>query len=255
MLDVRHVIRMIVIAAAYVAGIYFLWSGSVRLFDIQPFLLPSPEAVFGSLASLPAYYLKHTLVTLEESAFGVLIGFITGLSLGILLHYSGPIGKLLNPPLLATQIFPKEALAPIILTFMGFGIAPKIVISSLICFFPVVINTAQGLKATPQAYERLMHVLGASPWQSFWRCRLPFAAPFLLASLKMCATLSVIGAIVGEFVGSSAGLGHVIRAANADIGTERVYAALLLLGLMGAVMYGAAALLERVVFRRYTRVV
>src|SRR5947208_16194834 len=100
-----------------------------------------------------------------------------------------------------------------------------------------------------------MHVLGATAWQRFWRCRLPFAARYVLGALRVCATLSVIGAVVGEFVGSSAGLGHVIRSASSDLGTERIYAALLLLGLMGAAFYGVAAFIEQVLFRKYTRVV
>lgn len=243
------------VAAIYVAAVYTLWRGCIWFFDIKPFLLPGPDAVLQSYAKLPHYYIRHALITLQEAGVGVLTGFSAGFGIGVLMHYSGRVGRALNPLVLASQVFPKEALAPLFIVFMGFGVAPKILISALISFFPVVINTAQGLQATPPAYDRLMHVLGANSWQRFWRCRLPFAARYILASLRMCATLSVIGAIVGEFVGASAGLGHVIRAANADIGTERIYAALLLLGLMGAAFYGLAALLERGIFRRYTRAV
>lgn len=249
-----RVARIPAIACLYVVAVYCLWEGAIWAFDIKPFLLPSPRAVLESYMELPAYYTRHTLVTLQEAGFGVLIGFAAGFLLGVTIHYSGPVGRVLQPLVLASQVFPKEALAPLFIVFMGFGIAPKVVISALICFFPVVVNTAQGLNSTPPAFEKLMHVLGASTWERFWRCKLPFAARYILASLRMCATLSVIGAVVGEFVGASAGLGHVIRAANADIGTERIYAALLLLGLMGAVFYGIAALLEQVVFQRYTRV-
>ncbi len=159
----------------------------------------------------------------------------------------------INPLIIASQVFPKEALAPLFLVFLGFGVLPKIVISALICFFPIAINTFKGLEATPSAYRKLMHIVGASPWQRFVRCDLPFAAPYIFASLSVSATLSIIGAVVGEFVGSSAGLGHVIRAANADVGTERIYAALIILGAMGSLFYGITLFLGRVLFKRYTQ--
>jgi NitT/TauT family transport system permease protein len=206
-----------------------------------------------SFATLPGFYWYHTLVTVQEAGFGLIIGFAAGFLCGIILRYGGPIGRALNPLILASQVFPKEALAPVFLVFLGFGVLPKIVISALICFFPVAVNTFRGLQATPVAYEQLMHVLGASAWCRFWHCHLPFAARYIFASINVCATLSIIGAVVGEFVGSTAGLGHVIRAANADVGTERVYAALIILGVLGSSFYGISLLIERVPFRRFTQ--
>jgi NitT/TauT family transport system permease protein len=226
---------------------------AIEVFSIPAFVVPPPADVIQSLFNLPGYYAHHFSVTAMESAAGALIGFTIGVIAGMLVRYGGPVGRALNPLLLASQVFPKEALAPVFLVFLGFGVTHKIVISALICFFPVVVSTSTGLSAVPTNYNRLMSVLGATPWHRFWRCHLPFAAPYILSSLRVCATLSVIGAVVGEFVGSSDGLGHVIRGASGDIGIDRVYAALLLLGVLGAVFYGIAALIERVVFGRYTR--
>ncbi len=237
---------------AYTIGLIFMWQLIVYFFKIEPFLLPSPGAVFVSIVSLPSYYIEHTFVTLREAGYGLLIGFALGFILALIIYYGGLLGRILNPLILSTQVFPKEALAPIFLVFLGFGIFPKIVIAALICFFPVVINTVKGLEATPSSFEKLMHVLGANKLQMFWYCRLRFAAPYILAALRMCATLSVIGAIVGEFVGSSAGLGHVIRSASSDIGIERVYASLIILGLMGWAFYAVSLFIEKVIFRRYT---
>jgi NitT/TauT family transport system permease protein len=251
----KHVVPNFVITLIYLGAVWLIWEGAILIFGIKPYILPRPSAVFDSLSKLPAYYLHHTLVTLEEAGVGVLIGFVSGLMLGIVIRYSGRIGRILNPVILATQVFPKEALAPVFLVFLGFGTLPKIIISALICFFPVVVNTAKGLAVTPSAFEQLMYILGASGWQLFWRCRLPFAAQYIFASLRICATLSVIGAVVGEFVGSTAGLGHVIRSASTDIGTDRIYAALLLLGLLGGFFYLIAVLIERVLFRKYTTIV
>lgn len=237
----------------YLAALWLLMVSLIWVFDLPPYLLPPPRAIVASLTNLPSYYATHAWVTFQEAALGAVIGASAGFLLGIFLRYGGWAARILNPVILASQVFPKEALAPLFLVFLGFGMLPKIVIAALISFFPVVVNTSQGLRATPEALEKLMHVIGATEWEAFWRCRLPCAAPYVLASLRVCATLSVIGAVVGEFVGSSAGLGHVIRSASADVGTDRIYAALFLLGMLGATFYGIAVFIERGIFGRYCR--
>jgi len=239
--------------AAYIIFVFGVWNLLIMIFRLPSYMVPAPGDVLTSLSKLSAFYRHHTLVTLEESGFGLIIGFAAGFICGLLLRYGGRIGRAINPLIIASQVFPKEALAPLFLVFLGFGVLPKIVISALICFFPIAINTFKGLEATPSAYRKLMHIVGASPWQRFVRCDLPFAAPYIFASLSVSATLSIIGAVVGEFVGSSAGLGHVIRAANADVGTERIYAALIILGAMGSLFYGITLFLGRVLFKRYTQ--
>lgn len=239
-------------ATIYLAVIWGMWEALIFLFDIKPYLLPSPEAVIRSLVQLRLYYLVHTWVTTQEAGYGVLLGFAAGFLLGFFLRYGGRISRLIEPFILASQVFPKEALAPLFIVFLGFGLVPKVIISALICFFPVTINTTRGLSAAPTPYLQLMHVSGANFWRTFWHCHLPFATPYIFAALRVAVTLSVVGAVVGEFVGSSVGLGHVIRAANSDIGTERIYAALLLLGFIGAAFYGLTVFVEKVVFRRFS---
>jgi NitT/TauT family transport system permease protein len=238
----------------YLLALFGAWQGLVSGLHIPSYLVPGPIQVLSSLVRMPDYYLRNMGVTSFEAFTGAVIGYAAGALTGVLLRYGGRVGHAIRPIILASQVFPKEALAPLLLVYFGFGIVPKIVISSLICYFPVVVNMLQGLQETPQSCERLMDVLGASPWQRFYQCRLPFASPFLFAAGRLCATLSIIGAVVGEFVGSSAGLGRVIRTANADIGTERVYAALLLLGLLGLGFYGAVVAAERMFFRRYSNI-
>jgi NitT/TauT family transport system permease protein len=245
-------LRLAGLTVLYLAALWFFLEFLIWFFDLPTYLVPRPQLIVASLARLPSYYAEHAWVTFQEAALGALIGFSAGFCLGVFLRYGGWAARILNPVILASQVFPKEALAPLFLVFLGFGVLPKIVIAALISFFPVVINTAQGLRATPEALEKLMHVIGANEWERFWRCRLPCAAPYVLASLRVCATLSVIGAVVGEFVGSSAGLGHVIRSAGADVGTDRIYAALLLLGLLGASFYGIALFIETCL-HRYSR--
>jgi len=250
---VKNMAGRIGIALVYILGITGLWQLCVAVFDIPRYLVPPPLDVLRSMTSLPQYYLRHAAVTFSEAGLGILLGFSTGFLVGLLLRYGGWVGRAFSPLVVASQVFPKEAIAPLFLVYFGFGAFPKILISALICFFPVAINTHHGLTATPEPFRRLMHVLGSSPWQSFTRCQLPFAAKYIIAAARVCAVLGLIGAVVGEFVGASAGLGHVIRDANADMGTERIYAALILLGSMGGLFYGTVALVERVFLARYVR--
>jgi NitT/TauT family transport system permease protein len=247
--------RFVLIAAAYVIAIGLSWELLIHLFRIPNYVLPRPTSVLLSLSHLPNYYALHAWLTAQEAGLGILIGFSAGFIIGMVLRYGGWFGRLVSPLVVASQVFPKEALAPLFLIYFGFGMLPKVVISALICFFPVAINTYEGLKATSEQHVRLFHVLGASPWQKFWRCSLPFAVRYVSASGRVCAVLGLIGAVVGEFVGASGGLGYVIRSATSDIGTERVFAALILLGLIGAAFYGVALFIDRVLLKRFTQII
>jgi NitT/TauT family transport system permease protein len=247
----RRVAAFLVQAMLYTLGIWVAIELLITSLQIPPYLVPHPHDVVRSLVSLSQYYAWNAAVTAAEAGLGLLIALVLGFLLGVFLRYGGVVARAITPLILASQTFPKEALAPLLLVFLGFGILPKVIIAAAVSFFPIVVNTTKGLHATPDTFERLMNIIGATPWERFWRCRLPFAAPYVLAALRVCATLSVIGAVVGEFVGSSAGLGHVIRTASADIGTDRIYAALLLLGVQGAAFYGAALWVEHVLFAKY----
>jgi len=246
--------RRLAAALCYVLALGLCWQLLITIFHIPQYVVPTPASVATSIFHLPLYYAAHALVTAEEAGLGIIFGLVAGFFIGIVLRYGGWLGRLLNPLIVSSQVFPKEALAPLFLIYFGFGILPKVVISALICFFPVAINTFEGLKATPEQYLRLFHVIGASPWQKFWQCSLPSAIRYVSASVRVCAVLGLIGAVVGEFVGASAGLGYVIRSATSDIGTERVYAALLLLGLIGASFYGITLFIDRILLKRFTQI-
>ena len=161
------------------------------------------------------------------------------------------IERMLYPLVISTQTFPKEALAPVFVIWFGFGLLPKVIIAGLISFFPVVINTTRGLLSVDKSILDLMRSLSASQRQIFFKVRLPNAIPYLFAALKMCITLSVIGAVVGEFVGSSAGLGHLIRLANSELATDLMFAALLALGCMGTGLFLLVDGLEKTALRRW----
>lgn len=236
--------RRLAHAVLYVSSAFALWWMAVWALSVPDYILPAPDRVLLSLWELPGFYASHAAITAQESILGLLIGSFGGILVGLGLAFGGRLGRIFQPVVVASQTFPKEALAPLFVVVLGFGIAPKVVISALICFFPLAVNTHRGLSEVPEDYLALARICGATRWERFAAIEWPSALPFVLAGFRVASTLAVIGAVVGEFVGSNGGLGHVIRAAGAEIATERIYAALLLLGLLGSLLYGAAAFLE-----------
>ncbi|MCH2665483.1 ABC transporter permease, partial [bacterium] len=175
----------------------------------------------------------------------------TGITVALAMARSRTIEKALSPIVISSQTFPKEALAPVFVVWFGFGILPKVVIAGLISFFPVVVNTTRGLITVDPLILDLMRSLSATPRQVFTQVRIPNAVPYIFAALKMCVTLSVIGAVVGEFVGASAGLGHLVRLANSELSTDLVFAALIVLGAMGTSLYLIVERIERSALKRW----
>jgi len=153
--------------------------------------------------------------------------------------------EMFYPILIASQSFPKEALAPLFLIWLGYGVIPKIVIAGLISFFPIVINTIKGLTSVNPLAMDLMKSMAATERNIFFKLRLPGALPYVLAGLKTGVVLSVVGAVVGEFVGANAGLGHVMIVANSQLATDLVFAVLLLLGGTGIILFSIISLAER----------
>lgn len=249
-MSLTRLLLRILVGAAYGAAGLLLWQGVIVVFSPPDYLLPAPGQVGEALLRNSAYFLRHTAVTATEAGLGATLGFTLGVLAALAMRYGGWFGRGLRPVVIASQVFPKEALAPVFLALLGFGMASKVLIALLIAFFPVVIGVERGLRETPESADRVLRAFGATPMQRFWRCHLPYAAPHIFSALRVCATLSVVGAVVGEFVGASAGLGHVVRSASGDIAIDKVYAALLCLGVLGALFYGLAAAIESLLFRR-----
>jgi NitT/TauT family transport system permease protein len=248
---IRRSLMNTLYATAYIVATLCVWFFLTRVLKVRRFILPDPTEVLASYWSLPYFYAENFAVTFLEAAIGAVLGFSLGMLLGITLRYGGAFGRALSPLVIASQVFPKEALAPIIIIVLGFGLMPKVVISAVMCFFPVAISTYPGLRDTPVSYDRLLDVLGAGPLGHFRHAQLPYAVPHLMSATKVCMTLSVIGAVIGEFLGSSHGLGYIIRSAASDLGMDRVYAALLLLAVLGALFYGFAVWIERRLLQKY----
>jgi NitT/TauT family transport system permease protein len=228
-----------------------VWEIAVRLSDLPAFILPAPERVAAKLLAVIAdgSLARHMAVTLLEIAGGLGLGFLIATTLGYLLAKSLPVERALSPYLVASQAVPIVAIAPLLVIWFGSGMTSKILICALIVFFPILINTIAGLRGVSPDLHDLMRTLEASRWQTFIKLEAPAALPVLLAGLKIGATLSVIGAVVGEFAGAKAGLGVLISIADGQYDTARMFVGVFALIALALALYGAVSLIERVALR------
>ena len=224
-----------------------IWETLVRLGNFPAFILPSPQQVWlrfwrgiteGSL-------LRHTGITLFEVLVGLLGGSTLATTLGYLLAKSPIMEKLLSPYLIASQALPLVAIAPLLVIWFGPGIFSKILICGLTVFFPILVNTIVGIRAVPQNLRDLMRSMKATPAQTLRYLEIPAALPIFLGGLRVGATLSVIGAVVGEFVGADRGLGFLINVGRGQYDTALVFVAIFVLITMALCLYGAVVLLEK----------
>jgi NitT/TauT family transport system permease protein len=224
-----------------------MWEVLVRHFQIPGWLLPTPGAIFQAMVEWRAELVQHTLVTLYETLVGFALAIAVSIPLAVAVVYSPLLQNTIYPILLAMQSTPKVAIAPLLALWIGFGAAPKIIVVFLVCFFPIVVATASGLTAVPASLIDLIRSLSASPIQTFMKIRFPTAMPHIFVGLKIAITFAVIGAVIGEFVGSENGLGYLILISTSQSRTPLAFGALVLLTIMSIVLYYAVALLERLV--------
>lgn len=225
----------------------FIWYLIIWLGDLQQFILPTPLLVGERFLQtlLDGRLIKHSLVTFGEVISGLAIGTLFASILGYVLAKSVRLEKLLSPYIVASQSVPVVAIAPLLIIWFGSGQLSKILICSLIVFFPVLINTIVGVRSVPRELDYLMRVLQASKWQTFKLLEVPAGLPILLGGIKVGATLSVIGAVVGEFVGADAGLGFLINLAKGQYDTALVFVAVIALVIMAQSLYWTVVLIER----------
>lgn len=228
-----------------VALIIAVWQGYTHFFDVSEIVLPSPaDILFASIEDFDLL-LKETWPTLLESVLGFGLALIIGIPLAVCVANSRILNLTLYPILIATQSIPKVAIAPIILVWFGLGMESKLAIAFLVAFFPVVVDTAAGLRSTPAGLLELARSLRATRFQIFRTVQFPAALPFIFAGAKVAVTLAVIGAVIGEFVGSIGGLGNLLLTANSQLDSPLAWAALVWLSVLGIVLFVAVALIER----------
>jgi putative hydroxymethylpyrimidine transport system permease protein len=221
------------------------WEISVRWLDVKPFILPAPSQVVVAFADNVSSLMWHGAVTLSEILLGLALGGLGGILLAIAVFYSPMLDKALHPLIIASQMIPVFAIAPILIVWMGYGLWPKVTVAALISFFPLVVNVSDGLHEPTDEAVDLFRSLGASRRQIFWKLRLPAALPTLFSGLKVSATLAVVGATIGEWVGSHQGLGYFMLQSNARMRTDLVFAAILMLAILGLLLFGAIRIIER----------
>jgi NitT/TauT family transport system permease protein len=235
-----------VITAAILAGMLLAWHAAVVVFRVPDFLLPSPLAVGREFLAWPGLLAYHTAVTLLESLLGLAAAIAVAVPLAIAIVYSRALSATIYPILVLLQSVPKIAFAPLFLIWMGIGMSSKVLVAMLVAFFPIVIDTATGLRAVEPEMLELTRSLRATRMQVFTQVRLPYAMPHFFSGLKVAVTLALIGAVIGEFIGSdNRGLGYFIYSESAAANTARAFASVVILAAMGMALYGAVALIER----------
>jgi len=227
-------------------GLLIVWEATTHLSHFPVFVLPTPELVLLRLvkALSDTSLLYHSTITLSEVLSGLTLGIFTATSLGYFLAKSPLFERLLSPYVVASQSIPVVAIAPLMVIWFGTGLFSKVLISALIVFFPVLINTVVGIRSVPEDLYDLMRSYQANRWQTLWFLELPAAMPVFLGGLRVGATLSVIGAVVGEFVGSDRGLGFLINVARGQYDTALVFVAVFALIIMAMALYGLVVALE-----------
>jgi NitT/TauT family transport system permease protein len=228
-----------------IAVLLGLWQGYTLLSGISQIVLPSPLDIARVSIKQHDLLLRETWPTLIETILGFGLALLIGIPLAVCVANSRLLNLALYPILVATQSVPKVAIAPIILVWFGLGIESKLALAFLVAFFPVVVDTAAGLQATPEGLLELARSLRASPLQVFMKVQMPAALPYVFAGAKVAITLAVIGAVIGEFVGSVGGLGNLVLSANSQLEGALAWAALLWLSVLGIVLFSAVALAER----------
>jgi NitT/TauT family transport system permease protein len=245
----RRVLRSLRTLGEIVVGLAVLIVAAELLLsalDVQTFLVPKPTTVAESFANNWDLLWTNSLVTLKEVVLGFLVAAGGGFLLAVVIVYIPLLKRVLYPVIVASQTIPKIAVAPLLIVWFGFGLAPKIIVVFLIAFFPVVIASTVGLRSVDDNMLHLVRSMGASGLQAFYKVRLVHAVPSIFSGLKIAITLSVVGAIVGEFVGADAGLGYLLLIANGQLDTPLMFAVVVVLSLMGIVLFALISGIEQI---------
>ena len=240
-------LRVFIERIAVIAVGLVLWELLIRIFDVSPLLIPSPISVAGALwrGLATGIFFVHGLYTLGATLIGFLLGSLSGFLIGVLVSQFDVFNRLIYPYIVAFQTVPKVALAPIIIVWFGFGIWSKVMMALLICFFPVAVNTIEGLNSVRPEQIMLMRSYRATAWQIFRTVQMPNALPYIFAGLNVGIVLSVIGTIVGEFVGTTTGLGRLLLDFNYAFDIAGVFATLVVLSMIGVILHSVLRAVQR----------
>jgi len=245
-------LRSYLLPSATLVLVFVLWEVVYHVFKIPKFIIPAPSGIIIETWDWRSRLVAHTWVTLYETLGGFGLSVAVGVPLAILIVYSPLLRTAIYPLLVVAQSVPKVAIAPVLLLIIGHGVGSKIIVAFLVAFFPIIVDTATGLASTPSELLDLSRLYRASPLKTFMKVRFPMALPFFFSGLKVAITLAVIGAVVGEFVGSDKGLGYIIISATSYWKANLAFGAMILLALMAVILFGLVSLVERFVCPWFT---
>jgi len=225
------------------------WFGST----MSDLVLPAPSVVFPLLwTELKAgYFTPHIIQTALEVLAGLFIGSVFGIVMGVLMGEIKWLRSLFSPYVIASQAVPKLALAPLFVLWFGFGMTSKIIITALICFFPLLENTMAAMRQTNSDKQKLFRVLQASRWETLIHLKIPEGLPSIMSGFRVAVVLALVGAVVGEFIGANKGLGALIIASQGMMDTPLMFAVLILLTLFGMTLYGLVNVVEKILLKKY----
>ena len=235
----------LVLPVVILLAVLGMWEAAVHFFEIKHFILPPPSKIVVTLFVEREQLLQHSLITLQEMLFGFALAVSIGIPLAVLMFEFPVLEKAFYPYVIGSQTVPVFAIAPLLVLWFGFGIASKVVMAAIIVFFAIVLTTLDGLKSVDVDTVNLFRILQATRWQIFWKVRMPSALPFIFSGMKIGISISTIGAVLGEWVGASAGLGFLMLYANAQLQTSLVFAAIFCLTFLGLSLFALMSLLER----------
>ncbi|SMD05811.1 putative hydroxymethylpyrimidine transport system permease protein [Desulfocicer vacuolatum DSM 3385] len=233
------------LSPALVAVILVLWEGAVRLMEIPVFILPPPSTIVVTAVGRASLILPHAAITFAEIILGILLALGTAIPLATVMFAKPPLEKALSPFLVASQAIPVFALAPLLVVWLGYGIASKVFMAWIIIFFPITVSLLSGLKNCDPEYRVLFRLMGASFYDTFMLLYWPWALPQFFAGLRVGVSVATIGAVIGEWVGAQQGLGFLMIQSNARLQVDLVFAVILWLSAMGLVMWSLVGILEK----------
>ena len=231
----------------FLVGAVGVWELVVRAAHVPDYLVPAPSQVASAFGAHPGLLERATLVTAREMLVGFLVAVALGLSFAVLLHASAALRRALLPILVLSQTVPTVVLAPVLAILLGYGITPKVVVVAVVCFFPIVVNAFDGLRSTDADLVRMMRTLHASRLAVFRRVELPGSLPAFFSGTRIAATYAAVGAVFGEWAGSSSGLGFVMLQAQPALDTDVIFAAVLVLCALALALYALVSAAERLV--------
>ena len=233
-----------VIPAAFIGTLILVWELCVRIFQIPLYVLPSPVSVVQALVDERVGLWGHAVVTTKEALIGIGIALVLSLALGVLMDCFPAVRQGLYPILVVTQTVPMIVMAPILIIYMGFGMLPKIFTVVLMCFFPVAVSFVDGLGRVDAEYVHLVRSYGAGKWTAYKLVKIPAAIPALLSGLKVSATYSISGAVVGEWIGSQEGLGYYLLRVKNSYMLDKVFACVVVIIALSLCMNGIIRLMS-----------